>query len=98
MNDPRDDQSRNDTAERGRRRRLFSWFGSSAPRPFDSSAPRDLGLIRRVRDEDDDDDIVQKPLEWSLIRRMFTYAAPVRRKVTALSVLTFIRAAQLPAL
>ncbi len=58
--------------------------------------PRDVGLVRRVREEDDDEEI-QKPLEWSLIRRMFTYAAPVRGKLTALSVMTVIRAAQLPA-
>ena len=58
---------------------------------------RDLGLVRRIRDDEEDDEI-QKPLEWSLIRRMFHYAAPVKSKVTALSVLTFIRAAQLPAL
>jgi ATP-binding cassette, subfamily B, bacterial len=56
----------------------------------------DFGLIRRVRDDDEEIEI-QKPLEWSLIRRLFTYAAPVRRKVTALSVMTIIRAAQLPA-
>ena len=56
---------------------------------------RELGLIRRVRDEDDDEEI-QKPLEWSLIRRLFTYAAPVKKKLTALSVMTVIRAAQLP--
>ena len=58
---------------------------------------RDLGLVRRIRDEDDDEEI-QKPLEWSLIRRLFTYAAPVKKKLTALSVLTIIRGAQLPAL
>src|SRR5882672_4665842 len=65
-----------------------------------STAPqqiRDLGLVRRVRDEDDEEEI-QKPLEWSLIRRLFIYAAPVKKKLTALSVMTFIRAAQLPAL
>ncbi len=55
----------------------------------------DVGLIRRVRDDDDDEEI-QKPLEWSLIRRLFTYAAPVRSKVTALTVITVFRAAQLP--
>jgi ATP-binding cassette subfamily B protein len=68
-------------------------------KPRDTSAifeVRDLGLVRRVRDEDDDEE-VQKPLEWSLIRRLFTYAAPAKKKVTALSVLTVIRAAQLPA-
>ncbi|HVS53008.1 MAG TPA: ABC transporter ATP-binding protein [Opitutaceae bacterium] len=58
---------------------------------------RDLGLVRRVRDEDEDDEI-QKPLEWSLIRRLFTYAAPVQGKVTALSLMTIVRSAQLPAL
>ena len=57
---------------------------------------REVGLVRRLRDEDEEYEI-QKPLEWSLIRRLFTYAAPVRRKVTALSVLTVIRSAQLPA-
>ncbi|WP_414664530.1 ABC transporter ATP-binding protein [Horticoccus sp. 23ND18S-11] len=56
----------------------------------------DLGLVRRVRDDDEDEEI-QKPLEWSLIRRMFVYAAPVKRKLTALSVMTLIRSAQLPA-
>jgi ATP-binding cassette, subfamily B, bacterial len=58
---------------------------------------RDVGLIRRARDDDEDLE-VQKPLEWSLIRRLFIYATPVKRKLTALSVLTIIRAAQLPAL
>ena len=58
---------------------------------------RDLGLVRRLRDEDDEEEI-QKPREWSLIRRLFTYAAPVRKKLTALSIMTVVRAAQLPAL
>jgi ATP-binding cassette subfamily B protein len=57
---------------------------------------RDLGLVRRVRDEDEEEE-VQQPLEWSLIRRMFTYASPVKRKLTALTVMTIIRSAQLPA-
>jgi ATP-binding cassette subfamily B protein len=59
-------------------------------------AASDVGLVRRLRD--DEDEAVQKPLEWSLIRRMFTYAAPVKRKLTALSVLSVVRSAQLPAL
>ena len=58
---------------------------------------RDLGLVRRVRDDDEDGEI-QRPLEWSLMRRLFTYAAPVRPKVVALGILTVIRAAQLPGL
>jgi ATP-binding cassette subfamily B protein len=57
---------------------------------------RDVGLVRRARDDDEDLE-VQKPLEWSLIRRLFTYAAPVRGKLTALSIMSVIRAAQLPA-
>lgn len=58
--------------------------------------PRDVGLVRRLRDEEEEE--IQRPLEWSLIRRLFTYAAPVRRKLVVLGVLTVIRAAQLPAL
>ncbi len=57
----------------------------------------DLGLVRRARDDDEDLE-VQQPLEWSLIRRLFTYATPVRGKLILLCVLTVIRAAQLPAL
>jgi ATP-binding cassette, subfamily B, bacterial len=62
-----------------------------------SEPVRDLGLIRRIRDEDDDEELV-KPLEWGLMRRLLGYARPVQRKLTLLTVLTVIRAAQLPAL
>ena len=57
----------------------------------------DLGLVRRPL-EDDEDAEQCKPLEWGLIRRMFTYARPVQRKLNILLVLTVIRSAQLPAL
>jgi len=60
-------------------------------------AIRDLGLVRRPRG-DEEDEPLQLPLEWSLIRRLFTYARPVQPKVNALFVLTAIRSAQLPAL
>ena len=53
-------------------------------------------LIQSLRDDDDDDEQF-KPLEWGLIRRLFTYTAPIKGKVTALCVLSVIRAAQLPA-
>jgi len=46
----------------------------------------------------DDDDTQFKPLEWGLIRRLFDYAAPVKRKVVWLILLTLIRAVQLPVL
>ena len=39
-----------------------------------------------------------KPLEWGLIRRLFTYTAPLKGKLTALTLLSVVRAAQLPAL
>jgi len=58
---------------------------------------RDLILVHRVRDEDDDEEQF-KPLDWGLIRRLLTYARPVRGKLAAMVVLTVIRAAQLPAL
>ena len=62
----------------------------SAPRPV-----RDFGLIQRVREEDEE---LQKPLEWGLVRRLFGYTAPIKGKVMILAILTVIRSAQLPAL
>jgi len=57
---------------------------------------REVGLVRRARD--DEDEAIQKPLEWGLIRRLFTYTAPIKGKVWTLAGLTLIRSAQLPAL
>ena len=59
--------------------------------------PKPVGLIQRLPD-DEDNEASFKPLEWGLIRRMFTYALPVKRKLNILFVLTVIRSAQLPAL
>jgi len=53
-------------------------------------------LIQSLRDDDDDEEQF-KPLEWGLVRRLFTYTAPIKGKVTALCILSVIRAAQLPA-
>jgi ATP-binding cassette subfamily B protein len=58
---------------------------------------REVGLVRRVR-EDEEAEALQRPLEWGLIRRLFTYTAPVRGKVWALGLMTLVRSAQLPAL
>ncbi|MEO6569425.1 MAG: ABC transporter transmembrane domain-containing protein, partial [Opitutaceae bacterium] len=58
---------------------------------------RDFGLIRRIRDEEDDEELV-KPLEWGLMRRLLLYTRPVRKKLRILSLLTVIRSAQLPAI
>jgi ATP-binding cassette subfamily B protein len=57
---------------------------------------RDIGLVRRLRDDEDEEQF--KPLEWGLIRRLFIYTLPVKRKRNVMFVLTLIRSAQLPAL
>ncbi|MEO6994317.1 MAG: ABC transporter ATP-binding protein, partial [Lacunisphaera sp.] len=59
--------------------------------------PRPSVLVQSLRDNEDDEEQF-KPLEWSLIRRLFTYAKPIKGKVRALAVMTLIRSAQLPAL
>jgi len=60
------------------------------------SAPDRMVLVHRPADDDDEEQF--KPLAWGLIRRLFTYSAPVRTKVRRLTVLTIIRSIQLPAL
>ena len=59
--------------------------------------PKPVGLIQRLPDDDDSEESF-KPLEWGLIRRLFTYTAPLKGKLGALTVLSVVRAAQLPAL
>ena len=56
----------------------------------------DVGLVRRLRDDEDEE--LQKPLEWGLIRRLFTYTRPIKGKVWALIFMTLVRSAQIPAL
>jgi ATP-binding cassette subfamily B protein len=53
--------------------------------------------VQRIPDEDDDREQF-KPLEWGLIRRLFGYTRPVKRKVAILAALTLIRSAQLTVL
>jgi ATP-binding cassette subfamily B protein len=65
-------------------------------RPADARS-RSLTLIRGVRDEDYDEEQF-KPLEWGLLRRLFQYARPVKRKFTIMVGLSIIRSMQLPAL
>jgi ATP-binding cassette, subfamily B, bacterial len=59
--------------------------------------PKPMGLVHRLPDDDDQEGQF-KPLEWGLMRRLFTYARPVRGKLSALIGLSVIRSAQLPAL
>jgi ABC-type multidrug transport system fused ATPase/permease subunit len=58
---------------------------------------RPLGLTRRAPDDDEDEEQF-KPLEWGLIRRLFTYTRPFAAKRNALFVLTIIRSMQVPAI
>ncbi|KXU34785.1 sugar ABC transporter [Cephaloticoccus primus] len=51
-----------------------------------------------MQDHDHENEVQFKPLEWGLIRRLFSYARPVRRKVAWLSVVTVTRSIQLPML
>ena len=69
------------------------------PAPASPLKPKSkpLGLIQRLPGDDDDEEQF-KPLEWSLIRRLFTYTGPVKGKLNTLVILTVIRSAQLPAL
>lgn len=62
------------------------------------SGSRPSVLVQQLRDEEEETDEHFKPLEWGLIRRLFTYTAPIKGKVTALAVMTVVRSAQLPAL
>lgn len=57
---------------------------------------RDLTIVNR-REEDEGEEQF-KPLEWGLIRRLFTYTRPVRRRLAWLVGLSVARSAQLPAL
>lgn len=66
----------------------------SMPPPPNPKLP---GLIQRLPDDEENEESF-KPLEWGLIRRLFTYTSPIKGKVTALIILSTVRAAQLPAL
>ncbi len=69
---------------------------------FDNTTPtppklKQFGLVHRLPDGEDEEEQF-KPLEWGLIRRLFTYTGPVKGKLSTLVILTLIRSAQLPAL
>ncbi len=58
---------------------------------------RALGLTRRAADDDEDEEQF-KPLEWNLIRRLFTYTRPFAVKRNVLIGLTLVRSMQVPAI
>lgn len=60
------------------------------------AARANLTIVNRPDDDEDEEQF--KPLEWGLIRRLFSYTTPVKRKLGWLVALTVIRSAQLPAL
>ncbi len=55
-------------------------------------------LVVTRRDRDDEEDVHARPLEWGLIRRLWTYTRAHRAKRNWLVALTIVRAVQLPAL
>lgn len=59
--------------------------------------PKDLSIIKRENDAEDNEELL-KPLDWKLMRRLLIYTRPVRGKLIALTILSLIRSAQLPAL
>ncbi len=60
------------------------------------TAHRDLTIVNRPGDDEEEEQF--KPLEWGLIRRLFTYTQAVKTKLAWLVGLSVIRSAQLPAL
>jgi ATP-binding cassette subfamily B protein len=63
----------------------------------DPDRGRNLILVQRVRDDDEDEEQF-KPLDWSIVRRLLTYARPVQAKLVAMVAMSILRSAQLPAL
>ncbi|WP_404424514.1 ABC transporter ATP-binding protein [Nibricoccus sp. IMCC34717] len=61
-----------------------------------SPSPVSTFLVHRSRDEEDDEPVF-RPLEWSLVRRLWSYTAPYAAKRRWLVLLTLIRSIQLPA-
>jgi ATP-binding cassette subfamily B protein len=64
-------------------------------RPTTAKSPH---LTITDQNRDDADEVQYKPLEWGLIRRLFSYTQPVRSKLLWLIALTLTRAVQLPML
>jgi len=73
---------------------------TSAPRtPAGDASPSIAQAAKQsltLKDADHENEVQVKPLDWGLIRRMFSYAQPVRGKVVWLIVLTLVRAVQMP--
>ncbi|MDE3085065.1 MAG: hypothetical protein KGJ37_07630, partial [Verrucomicrobiota bacterium] len=67
------------------------------PNPFVPRPRRPFMLVHRPMDEEEYGKL-RKPLEWSLIRRLFGYTRRIAAKRNWLIVLTILRSAQLPAL
>ena len=61
-----------------------------------SASRHSLTLVNRPGDDEEEEQF--KPLEWGLIRRLFTYTKPVKRKLAWLVGLSVMRSAQLPGL
>lgn len=83
--------------------------GASAPRAPSPSGPaatdiiggldprHQLTLVTRSRAEEEEE-ASQRPLDWGIIRRLWSYAGVLRAKRNALVALTILRSVQLPML
>jgi ATP-binding cassette subfamily B protein len=67
-----------------------------SPEPAPPPPGRPHSLVQRPRDDEEEDQ--SKPLEWGIIRRLFSYTREHAGKRNVLIALTVIRAAQLPGL
>lgn len=57
---------------------------------------RNITVLEKSRDEEDEAQF--RPLQWGLIRRLFTYTTPVKGKTRWLIVIVLLRSIQLPAM
>jgi ATP-binding cassette subfamily B protein len=64
--------------------------------PVKQASRRNLTIVSRPGDDGEEEQF--KPLEWGLIRRLFNYTQPVKRKLAWLVGLTVARPMQLPGL
>ena len=70
---------------------------SAGPAAAQPSAKVSARLVRFQRD-DSDEEIDSRPLEFALLRRLFTYTRPYAAKRNFLAVVVLLRSMQLPSL
>jgi ABC-type multidrug transport system fused ATPase/permease subunit len=84
--------SQSNVSEPKRKAGFFNRIGGEAM----IEPPAEIGLTARRRDQEEE--LHMRPLEFGLIRRLFSYSQPYARKRAWLVVLTGLRSVQLPLL